>query len=258
MPGRAAVKPRGLTLLECIVGMTMASVLLAATCGVLLAGHRSALALVSSLEARQNLEVTASILRAELRAAATGELLRASDTSIVLRALRGSGHACAIDTAAGRVLVADADYSRLRNIDPLRDSIRLLLEHDADSDTDDVWLHAGIVSAGSGTCPDGRAAAAVAVAAPLTGAVPGAPLRVVEVVEYRPYRDASGDRWFGTRSPAGAGWSAMSPISGPLAGTAGLRFGQPDTAGNMAGSVEVLDRLRRSDSLTLVLRTRAP
>jgi len=244
---------RGLTLLECVIGMAMASALLAATCSVLLAGHRSAIALVSAIEARQNLEVTASIIRAEVRLAARGEILRASDSSIVLRALRGTGYACAVDTAGSRVLVADADYSRLRAVDPLRDSLRLLLEHDPGTDTDDVWVQAGIVGTGSATCPDGRPALSLMVAGGISAAVTGAPLRVVEVVEYRPYVDGNGERWFGTRSPSGTGWSAMSPIAGPVA-PRGLGFGTPDSLGAMAGVIRVLDRLKRADSLDFVVR----
>jgi hypothetical protein len=72
-------------------------------------------------------------------------------------------------------------------------------------------------------------------------------------VEYRPYVDGTGQRWFGTRSQSLSGWSAMSPIAGPLL-PAGLRFGTPDSAGTMIGVVAVLDRLRRTDSLTLIVR----
>lgn len=228
---------RGLTLVECLIGMTAGGVILAATCGVLVAAQRAAVALAATLDARHNAEAATGTLQSELRTAARGEVIRLADSAIALRALRAVGFVCAADSGSTRVVLDGASLSSLRAIDPLRDSVRVLAEEDLDKSGDDRWIQAGISSTGGGTCPGGAPGDQLslsAISAADMGAVRiGAPARVVEVVEYRRYPDGSGLRMFGIRSPSGSGWSASSPIAGPLDASAGFRLVATDALGSL-------------------------
>jgi hypothetical protein len=86
-----------------------------------------------------------------------------------------------------------------------------------------------------GTCAAGSPGTLLtlsATPADLAGVMPGAAVRIFEIVEYRRYRDAAGLWWLGTRSPSGSGWSATSPVAGPLAGRQGLVFRYLDVSGS--------------------------
>lgn len=252
---------RGLTLLECLVGITIGSILLAACCAVLLAAQRSAVSLAVSLEARGNAESAATVLLAELRGAARGELIRVSDSAVSLRALRGAGTLCEIDAARSRVTIDGALRAGLRAIDPLRDSLRILVERDPDDPDDDAWIQAGMTGAAGAACPAGGPGERVQLAgvpfSVLAAVGAGAPFRLVEIVEYRRYT-SSGDQWFGVRSPSTSGWSASSPIAGPLDPLRGLRLAFRDAAGSptahadsvvlVEAEVQVLMRGRRDSS----------
>jgi hypothetical protein len=51
-----------------------------------------------------------------------------------------------------------------------------------------------------------------------------APVRLVELVEYRRYTDAAGLVWLGVRGASAGGWSPSSPVAGPLSPAGGLRL----------------------------------
>jgi hypothetical protein len=105
------------------------------------------------------------------------------------------------------------------------------------------------------------------VAALPPGAEPGVPVVVFETVEYRLYRDASGYWWLGTRSSGASGWTATSPIAGPLSPHNGLELTALDVASRptvpeSAAAVRAVLRAPRrrpggttaTESLALVIR----
>ncbi len=271
---RAPAAPRGLTLVECLVGSVVSAVVLAAALTLVVSGQRTAIGLVRSLEMHQNGDAIVSVLRSELAGSAAIELVSLSDSSVGLRAVRGAGAVCAVDPAGTAVLLDDAVLSAFRSIDPTRDSLRLVADGDPDRASDDTWLQFGIASVAGARCPSGTAATRLSLAgggAALSGVGVGAPARLVELVEYRSYRDASGDRWFGTRSPSGSGWSATSPVAGPLAHPGGLvlRFLAADGANvSAADSVRLVQARvvvrspgavrRTSDTLDAVVAVAGP
>lgn len=238
---------RGLTLVECLVGVTISGVLLGAMCAVLLAGQRAAIALAAALDARGNAEAAGSVLAGELRVLAPGELIALTESSVTIRALRGTGTACAVDAAGGTITLHEPTWSGLRAIDPARDSLRLLAERDPDRGDDDAWILAGIVSAGAGSCGTDAG-----VLVRLSGVTPGvldsvgtgAPARLFEVAEYRRYSDGVGERWLGVRGPSPPGWSPSSPIAGPLNPSLGLSLSR-DSSGLIEARVRVRGRLVR-------------
>jgi len=233
-------RPRGLTLVEVLVGLVVAGVVAAAASALLLAGSRLAAAESAELAVRQNAWTGAAVLRAELEevSVSAGDLLAATDSTVTLRALRAFGVACATP-AESVVALDDARTSLVRAIDPARDSALVFVEDDPRLASDDRWHGAAVTAVSTGTCPSGGAATVVALSAPWgSGSVTrGAPVRVFEVQEYRSYRDASGRWWLGVRGPAaGGGWQATSPIAGPLSPGDGLSFVFLDSLGLAAGA----------------------
>lgn len=217
-----------MTLAECLVALVVSLTLIAAVDASLVAGQRSTRALAASRALRQNLRAAAAVLRAELEADApgAGDLLAVSDSDVALRAQRLFGVVCAVP-GPGLLVLDDSLLSQLRAADPARDSALVYREGDALSASDDRWIAGAVTQVRRGTCAGGSAGTLIGVAAPaadLAGVVIGAPVRIFEIVQYRRYRDAAGLWWLGVRSPSGSGWSATSPIAGPLAPAGGLVF----------------------------------
>ncbi len=223
-----------MTLAECLVALIVSLTLIAAVDASLVAGQRSTRALAASRGLRQNLRASAAVLRAELEAEApgTGDLLAISDSDVVLRAQRIFGIVCAIP-APGLLVLDDSLLSQLRAADPARDSALVFREGDELTTSDDRWIAGPVTVARRGTCAGGAAGTLIGVSAPaadLAGIGIGAPVRVFEIAQYRRYRDAAGLWWLGVRTPSVSGWSATSPIAGPLAPVGGLVFTWRDAA----------------------------
>lgn len=224
---------RGMTLIECVVAMVVSLALVAAVDAALLAGQRMSRADEASRGLRQNLRAAASVLRAELEVLApeAGDLARISDSAVTLRALRIAGIVCG--TQPGGVLVLDDSLlSQLRAADPSKDSVLVFNEGDPLASTDDRWIAGQLTQVRRGACASGGGGTVITIAAApadLAGIAIGAPVRIFETDEYRRYRDATNLWWLGVRTSSGTGWSAMSPIAGPLSNV-GLRFDWYDAA----------------------------
>ena len=258
---------RGLTLIECAVGMAAAGVVTAAAGMLLLAGLRLERNTTAGVEARRQLHVAAAVLRGELAAlsAEAGDLLAASDSTLTVRALRGFGIACAVP-GGQRLVLDDSLLSLLRTIDPARDSVRWFAEGDPRTAADDQWALAGVSSTGGGSCASGSSGTTLTLsggaALGLTRA--GAPVRVFEHLQYRRYRDATGQIMLGARSPAaGGGWNTTSPLAGPFR-SGGISFLLLDSTGAATAAADsaalVMITLRSaapaSESLTVAVAVR--
>jgi hypothetical protein len=234
---RRTVNRRGVTLAECVVALGLAAVLLGALHALLLAAMRAREREAAAREVRSALRVAAAVLRTELQSvsAAAGDLVAVDDSALTVRVVRGQGTVCA-HPAADRLVLDAGGGSWLRSPDPARDVSRIYLDGDPDDAADDTWWVAAVSASGGGNCPDGRAGVSLTLAQGVPGAVPeGAPVRVLETVEYRCYRDASGLWWLGTRTRTASGWSATSPVAGPLRPGDGLAVRALDAGGIPAG-----------------------
>ena len=223
---RAVTRARGMSLAETLVAIVVASVLLAAIDGSLLAGRRYARFATATRGVRQNLRAGAAVLRAELEPLGNADLVAVSDSSIVIRALRGFGVVCA-PPAANVLLLDDSTLRTLRTIDPTKDSVAVLRDGNALAAADDRWVVGAVTLVRRGSCASGGGATAITVAmaaADFAGIGAGAPARIFEIDDYRRYKDATGAWWLGVRNPSASGWSASSPVAGPLAGRGGLHF----------------------------------
>ncbi len=233
---------RGMTLIECLVAIVLSSVLLAAVELGLLAGRRFARDASASRSVGQNLRAGAGALRAEIEGldAAAGDFVNLTDSALTIRGSRGTGVVCAV-VSAGNILLDDSLLSLARPINPATDSALVFAEGTRMSGTDDRWILAGIAQVRSGTCPRGGSATGLVLtgaAADLADIDAGAPVRVFEIAQYRRYQDATGAWWLGIRNPSGTGWSATSPIAGPLIGRTGLRFEYLDPGLNPTTAVD--------------------
>lgn len=234
----AVTSRRGVTLLECLVSIVVSGVLMAAVYALLFSGSRLARAESSALDVRRNVRAVAGVLRAELQSVSVeaGDLLAISDSAFTLRAQRGFGVLCAAPGSSSIVL-DDSLLSLLRAIDATKDLALVYAEGDPRTSADDRWIHASVSWVAGGACTGGARGtrltlAGAAIAADLAEVGVGAPVRLYEVLEYRRYRDAAGLWWLGVRGPAaGGGWTASSPIAGPLLARTGLVFRYADTLG---------------------------
>jgi hypothetical protein len=102
------------------------------------------------------------------------------------------------------------------------------VESDPATAADDAWIHLGVLSAASSSCPAGEPALAVRVGFPaplppgvLERVTSGSPVLLVEVMQAR-YYASGGKSWLGLRSVSTG--EAITPVAGPLADSgAGVR-----------------------------------
>ena len=229
---------RGVTLVETLVVTVLAGVAVAVAQGSLWRAQRFYRSQPQVLDVQRGLRAAAELLAAELRGLdpSDGDIVAISDTAITIKVPRALGILCAPpDGASGRVLLADRLTFGFRAVDPARDSALLFREGDTLRADDDRWVRAGVGAVSTAACPDGSPGtrlvlAAAAGAADLAGVFAGAPLRTFEVVRYRLYEDGSRTWWLGQQS-YGGGWSATTPLAGPLRARDGLRLTYTDAAG---------------------------
>jgi type II secretory pathway pseudopilin PulG len=231
---RAAV-----TLVEVVVVLALSGVVAAALAGVLLANQRFYRAQAEILETQRSVRDAVQILAADLRGldGSDGDLVALSDTAVTVKAGRAFGVLCARpDPSTRAILVGDHLLYGYRAVDPTRDSALVFRDGDTLLTTDDRWLRAPVTATGVAHCPNGAPATrltlggAAVADGQLDGVSAGSPVRTFEMVRYRLYDDGSRTWWLGTQTWSG-GWSATSPLVGPLRPKDGVRFDFLDAAG---------------------------
>ncbi len=234
---------QGFTLVELMVALGLGLVVAGLVHRQLLLGRRQARAQLERMAMQDNVRVAALALAGELgpigydeigpgAAAALGiptelrtDLRSLQPGAVVYLATRGEGCVCGI--AAGPVLlVAEATWSSVRAPRDT-DSLLVFVESDSATAADDAWIHLGVVSSYSASCPDGQPALAMRVGPePLASAVlsrvtVGSPVKLTEVMQAR-YYTSGGKSWLGLRSVSTG--EAIQPLAGPLAdSTEGVR-----------------------------------
>ena len=228
--------PGGFTLVELLVVVVLAGVVMGAVCRLLLANQRFYRSQAQVLDVEEGLRAVSQLVPAELRelSARGGDLIAMGPDSITVRAMRGLAVICA-PPDAGAVVVADSLTFGWRAVDPARDRVLVFRDGDPDTADDDRWLDLGVSSAGGHTTCRGGSPGTVwrlsGTAADLDGVSEGSPLRTYERVTYRLYSDDQGLSWLGERGFSDGGWSALSPVAGPLRRGDGLSLRYYDSAG---------------------------
>jgi hypothetical protein len=241
-------------------GMVLAELVVAATLTVLVAGLalgglvglQRAVARHAERVALQNgLRAAAHLARTELRDAGIGgggDLISFSPTSIVYRAVRGTGLSCG--QAAGSLLVSSASLRAIRLPSPGRDSV-LVLTGDAARPDSMRWVIAPLMAAPrSAVCADGAPALALPmVPADLLAVGIRTPVRIVELMELRLYRSGT-SWWLGLRSVSGG--ETIQPVAGPFdADGVAFRFlGLAGTETPVPGDVISVEMRQRGQTAT--------
>jgi len=233
----AGRRSTGFTLVELLVVVVLAGVVLGAVGTLLQANQRFYRSQSQVLDVEEGLRAVAQLIPAELRelSARDGDILAMGRDSITVRAMRSLGVICAPPLAgAGTVVVADSLTFGWRAVDPERDRALVFREGDPVAADDDRWLDVAVSSVSGGACRDGAAGTRlhlVGAGAGLDSVTEGSPLRTYERVTYRLYTDDQGLSWLGQRAYSEGGWSALSPVAGPLRRVGGLSFSYFDSGG---------------------------
>ncbi len=237
---------RGFTLIELAVALVLGLMAGGLVHRLLLHAQRLARAQAERLALNESVRVAALVLAGELGAIGYDEvtpeasvtlgspagvrsdLLDVEPGAVTYLAPRGFGRVC---LAAGgplpRIVVEASSWESLR-APRATDSLLVFAEGNPGTDSDDAWIHMGVVSSGAESCPGGEAGTAVGVAVPaavdpaaLALVTPGAPVRLAEVMQMR-YYPSGGRSWLGLRSVSTG--EAITPVAGPLAdSSAGVR-----------------------------------
>jgi hypothetical protein len=237
-----AVRQRhAFALVELVVALAIGMVVLAGAYAVLRSQQRFYHALAATLEVHQGSRAAAQILAAELVALDPpgGDLVALGPDSISIRAARLLTFVCAPpDAAAARLVVRDTLTYGFRGLDPARDRLLVYRGGGADTGHPRAWLDAAVSRVRPGaSCADGAPGTALdlAGAAGLDEVSAGAPVRSYERTIYRLYADAEGRWWLGVRAWSDAGWSATSPVAGPLQPRVGVELRYHDARGATTG-----------------------
>lgn len=229
---------RGFTLVELLVVVVLAGAVLGAIGQLLQSNQQFYRSQSEVFDVEEGLRAVAQLLPAELRelSARGGDIVAMGRDSITLRAMRSLGVICAPpDVADGTVVVADSLSFGWRAVDPARDRALVFRDGDPATADDDRWLDLAVSSVSAGApCGDGSAGTTLHLAgatADLDSVSAASPLRTYERVTYRLYADDQGLSWLGERGYSDGGWSALSPVAGPLRRVGGLSFTYYDSAG---------------------------
>jgi len=256
---RSGRRASGFLLAETLTALVVGLILLTAVASLLTAAHRQDGVLRRRLAARRGVDAVLAVLRTELAAAAGVSGI--SESTVVLRAGRGFGVVCG--RRAGALLVGNGRGSRLP--DPGRDSLRVLDAGRMPWGPGPAWRSAPLRSAGAASCDDGRPGLSLGTDSLTALARDGAPIWIVETVEYRAYRDAAGSWWLGARGADTAGWNVTTPVAGPVAAR-GIAFAWRDATGAATGdpdsvaavSVVVRGAAVPAESVAVALAVRWP
>jgi type II secretory pathway pseudopilin PulG len=240
----------GLTLVELLVVLVLTGAVVAVICQSLQSNQRFYRSQSQVLDVEEGLRAIAQLLPAELRElnARGGDVIAMGRDSITLRAMRSLGVICAPpNVSAGSVTIADSLVFGWRAVDPSRDRALVFRDGEESTANDDRWLDFGVAGLSAGAaCGDGSAGTTVRLTgttSDLDGVSAGSPLRTYERVTYRLYTDDQGLSWLGERGSSDGGWSALSPVAGPLRRVGGLSFDYFDSAGAPATIATAITRI---------------
>ena len=228
---------RGFTVVELMVALLMLGITLTAVVQAFASHQRTFSAQAQRIGVQQNLRTGLAVLPAELRAlnAREGDILKMSDSSITIRALRQLAILCQVPVLGGASVTLTVRQRPIYGVpdttkvfDNTKDGVYVFYEGDESVRTDDAWVLGKITSApvNSAKCSDGKAAYSFTTtltfgALPaVTGAIAsGAPVRGYRQTTYGVFQYTDGRWYVGVKDSS----AAMTPLIGPLLGK-GLKF----------------------------------
>lgn len=266
----------GVTLIELIVAMTVAGIVLSTIAAISLRGQRLFADLAGARAAAARVREGSDILPLELRGAspASGDIMEARDTALVVRGTIATGVACTV--AGGALALAPADtgvesYGGVLTPVDSGDTAWVV----APSETIPSWVGYRIVATSTTAPPDSAcdspgphldvAARSVPTlrltlaGAPSLAGMVGMPVRVTRVMRYSLYRAADGGWYLGERdwNAALSSFNGIQPVSGPFRSPSssigsGLMLSYFDSLG--AALASPVSDTRRIVAVEIVLR----
>jgi prepilin-type N-terminal cleavage/methylation domain-containing protein len=242
---------RGFTLVEIVISVFMMLIVSGAVYRLLVTTQRLARTQAERVQLQSGVRAGSLVVMNDLRELSTlpggtsdqNDILRAGNSDIIYRAMRGIGFICQAP-AANQVRIARNGFSGHRDPQPGRDSALVFLEGTSETDLDS-WLPVAVANVSTTPpCPGLRGPAITLTTssnAALSDLPVGTPVRIFEVMELRLYQ-AQGKSWLGARS-VGAG-EAIQPVAGPLADGAGFRLDYLDGSGAITNDPTAIKSVR--------------
>ncbi|HJU65457.1 MAG TPA: prepilin-type N-terminal cleavage/methylation domain-containing protein [Gemmatimonadaceae bacterium] len=265
---------RGFTMVELSITLVLVSLVVGGLFSVMLDQQRFYSGASDIIETRTSVREIADVLPSELRALAPaeGDIYQMSDRHIRFRATTGATVACAVDNAAGTIIIPPVTLSRNNGLTawitrPARGDSVLIFDPGV---SPPVWrVHILSADPTPGVCAPFTANAAEAnngltlnLNAPIpAGITMGASLRFFRASQYELYQASDGKYYLGfydciiTRSPVCA---TIQPVSGPYlpyaaTGPSGLRLTYFNSANAITADrllVARIDVVARAESRT--------
>ncbi len=246
----------GVTLIELMIYMVLASVVMGAIYSVMITQTRAYADQRQMTDARETVSGAAVLLTSELRqiAPSDGDLYFIAPESLAIRSVQSTAIVCAINNPDRKFALWNM-IGELEDTQGVADSA-LIFSAGGAGQGDDTWETEEIKNffqavGGLSTCewtvaqtPD----TVVQLDKPMPGVAVGAPFRSFRAIQYGTFLDG-GNWWLGRKTPGGAYEKLTGPLRSPAAG--GLVFEYYDANGNVtavAADVRVIEIIIRSQS----------
>jgi prepilin-type N-terminal cleavage/methylation domain-containing protein len=244
--------PRGVTLVELIVALTLFGILASVMLRVVREQQRFQVGVLAVIDTKRSARQAVDLLYAALRPTAASDIYAATDSSIAFRATHGVSHICSIDSARALITLPSRSATEVTALSTFLaipragDSLLIFDPGDNYGVDDDRWrAHILTANTSGGACairPAGLASGstaglAIVVAPPLTASIGvGAPVRFFRPASYSLYRGSAGDWMLGYVACAAGACTQRQPISGPYSpspstGARGVAFNYFDAQG---------------------------
>ena len=246
----------GVTLIELMIYMVLASVVMGAIYSVMITQTRAYADQRQMTDARETVSGAGVLLTSELRqlSPSDGDLYFIAPESLAIRSVQSVAIVCAIDQVLRRFALWNL-VGELEDFQKKADSA-LIFSAGGAGQSDDKWEREEIKGFHMATGPLGTCEWTVAqtpdtvvqLDKPMPGVVVGAPFRSFRAIQYGTFLDG-GNWWLGRKTPGGAYEKLTGPLRSPAAG--GLVFEYYDANGNVtavAADVRIIEIVIRSQS----------
>ncbi len=213
---RRSGQPRGFTLIEVLVAMTLTGIVVAGTLKALTAQRKFYARQARILDARHALRASTTLLASEFReaSAAGNDLYAIAADSVALRSTVGFAVVCGVHGGSGQLsLIRVSGHFQLE----AADSVLVFVEN-TPGESDDAWRVlsvSGISVSGAGCQLAGAVPERVVnLSGSFAGIWVGAPLRLFRPYVFRLY-ELDNRWWLGRRNRAAG--NTDYPVAGPLA-----------------------------------------
>jgi prepilin-type N-terminal cleavage/methylation domain-containing protein len=219
MPNR-----RGFTLIEIMLSLTIMLIVMGAVYRLMISTQRVSRGQAERVNLQSNVRIGSLVVLNDLRELNTftggladqNDILAIGASEITYRAMRGMGFICQAPTAT-QIRISRGTFSGYRDPLPVRDSLYVFIDGNADADADDTWLRVAIAAVSTTTACPGATGAGITLTTPntaaLVGLATGTPVRFFEVMELK-LHEADGRSWLGARSVSAG--EVVQPVLGPL------------------------------------------